>query len=120
MVAASVWILSLAVAAGTLLGLLHLRATDAKTRPPTWAGIAHGIAGTAGLIALVLALQGPPRGVEQGAGSFGTTAAWLFAASLLTGTIVFLRRRNGPAATMAIHAGVAITGYALLLAWDSF
>lgn len=120
MVAAAVWILSIAVAAGTLLGLLHLRATGADSRPPNWAGIAHGIAGTAGLIALVLALQGPPRGVQQGAGSFGTTAAWLFAGSVLTGAVVFVRRRHAPAATMAIHAGIAITGYALLLAWDSF
>jgi len=119
LVQAAVWILSLAVAAGTILGLLHLRATDAKTRPPTWAGIAHGVVGALGLAALVLALQGPPRGVAEGAGSFGATAGWLFAAALLTGAIVFVRRRNGPAVTTAIHAGLAITGYALLLAWNS-
>jgi CHASE2 domain-containing sensor protein len=68
---------------------------------------------------LLLALQGPPRAVQSGAGGFGATAAWLFVASLVSGGVVWLRRRRGAAAWMAVHAGIAVTGYALLLAWDS-
>ncbi len=97
----------------------HLRATDAASRPPAAAGIAHGVIGAAGLVVLVLALRGPPRGVAAGAGSFGATAAWLFVAALLSGAVFYVRRRKNAAIVLAIHAGVAITGYALLLAWDA-
>jgi hypothetical protein len=51
-------------------------------------------------------------------GSFGTIAAILFTGALLTGIIMLLFRRK--TIVMAIHAGIAITGYVLLLAWDSF
>jgi hypothetical protein len=41
----------------------------------------------------------------------------LFAAAAVTGVgVVLLRRRQ---LIMAIHAGIAITGYVLLLAWNS-
>ena len=82
-------------------------------------GILHGVIGAAGLAVLLLALRGPPRGVAAGAASFGPTAGWLFGAALLSGAVVYLRRRKGVAVMMAIHAGMAITGYALLLAWDA-
>lgn len=81
------------------------------------AGIAHGVVGAVGLLVLVLALRGPPRGVSAGVGSFGMEAAVLFAGAVLTGIIIVLLRRR--AIVMAIHAGIAITGYVLLLAWDS-
>ncbi len=119
MVSVSVWLLSAAVIAGTVLALWHLRGNEAGSRPPPAAGLAHGAAGAAGLAALLLALQGPPRGVAAGAGSFGATAAWLFAAALLTGAAVLFRRRQGPAVMMAVHAGVAVTGYVILLAWNA-
>jgi hypothetical protein len=91
-----------------------LRATS---RPPLAAGIAHGTVGAAGLLVLLLSLRGPPRGVDTGVGSFGTIAAILFAAALLTGAALLFLRRKGT--VMAIHAGLAITGFVLLLAWDS-
>ena len=119
MVVAAVWILTIAVLAGIGLGMWHLRATDAASRPPAVAGILHGITGAAGLIVLLLALRGPPRGVAAGAASFGITAAWLLGIALLSGGVVYVRRRKGAAILLAIHAGVAVTGYALLLAWDS-
>ena len=96
----------------------HLRATDAASRPPALAGIAHGVIGAAGLVLLLLALRGPPRGVAAGAASFGPMAGWLFGAALLSGVVFYVRRRKGAAVVLAIHAGVAVTGYALLLAWD--
>jgi hypothetical protein len=40
----------------------------------------------------------------------------LFAGAILAG-LILLFRRNGT--VMAIHAGIAITGYVLLLAWYS-
>jgi hypothetical protein len=110
----AVWILTLAVAVGTALGFWHLRALS---RPPLSAGVAHGTIGAIGLVALLLALRGPPRGVANGVGSFGTTAAVLFAGALLTGAALLVLRRQS--VVMAIHAGIAITGYALLLAWNS-
>lgn len=66
---------------------------------------------------MLLALRGPARGVAAGVGSFGTVAAALFAAALLTGGVLLLRRRSG--LVMAIHAGIAITAYVILLAWNS-
>lgn len=81
------------------------------------AGIAHGTVGAAGLAVLLLALRGPARGVDAGVGSFGIVSAVLFAAALLTGIVLLTLRRKG--LVMAIHAGIAITGYVLLLAWSS-
>lgn len=115
MAAIAVWVLTLAVAAGTLMGMLHLKAT----RPPGWAGIAHGAAGAIGFGLLLLALQGPVRGAAAGVGSFGTTAAWLFAASLAAGGVILARRRKAPTISMIVHAGLAVTAYVLVLAWDS-
>ena len=111
--------MTLAVAFGSILALWHLRATDGASKPPLSAGIVHGAIGLAGLAVLLLALRGPPRGVAAGAGSFGTTAAVVFAAALATGVAVLVRRRKGPAVTMAIHSGFAITAYVLLVAWYS-
>jgi hypothetical protein len=113
----AVWVLTVAVAAGSVLALWHLRAAEGATRPPLAAGVAHGVVGAAGLAALLLALQGAPRGVAAGVGSFGTVSAVLFVVALLTGLLMLLLRRKG--VVMAIHAGIAITGYVLLLAWNS-
>jgi hypothetical protein len=96
--------------------LLHLRATDRASLPPRAAGIAHGIVGAIGLGCLLFALQGPPRGVATGVGSFGTLGAVLLGAALLTGLTLLIRRSG---LVMAVHAGLAITAYVLLLAWNA-
>ena len=116
-VSLAVWLLTVAAGAGSILALWHLRAAEGVRTPPPAAGIAHGLVGVAGLVALVFALRGPPRGVDTGVGSFGIVAAVLFAAAALTGLAVILLRRRQ--LVMAIHASIAITGYALLLAWNS-
>ncbi len=118
LVSFAVWTLTVAVAAGTILALWHLRATDGSGQPPLAAGIAHGIVGTAGLAILGFALRGPARGVGAGVGSFGSTAALLFAGAVLTGVATLLARRR-KSIVMAVHAGIAITGYVLLLAWNA-
>ncbi|HEY1412903.1 MAG TPA: hypothetical protein VGF36_12230 [Rhodopila sp.] len=79
------------------------------------AGLAHGLIGTIGLVILLVALRGPPRGVDAGVGSFGTVSAALFAGALLSGIIMLLLRRRG--LLIAVHAGIAISGYVLVLAW---
>jgi hypothetical protein len=117
MTSAATWIISLTAAAGTILGLWHLRPDVG--RPRAWMGIMHGIAGTAGLAILLLALRGPERGIASGVGAFGTIAAWLFAAAAATGVLIWIRRRKGPAGTMIVHAGIAIAGWVMLLAWNS-
>jgi hypothetical protein len=117
MLSLAVWLLTAAAAAGACLALWHLRVAEGVRPPPLVAGILHGVIGAAGLAALLLTLRGPPRGVDTGVGSFGTVAAVLFAAAIITGVgVVLLRRRQ---LIMAIHASIAITGYALLLAWNS-
>lgn len=115
MIAAAVWLLTAVVAAGSGLAAWHMR--DGASRPPRISGIAHGIAGAAGLALLIVALQGPPRGVATGVSAFGPASAVLFGVALLTGLAVLVLRRK--AVPIAIHAGVAITGYVLLLAWAS-
>jgi hypothetical protein len=117
----AVTLLTITVVLGTSVALWHLRATDDTTRPPVTLGVVHGCFGAAGLAVLVLVLlRGPARGVSAGAGSFGSTAAILFAVALLLGLTIWLRRRRPlPVVMMAIHSGIAITGYVLLLAWSA-
>jgi hypothetical protein len=117
LVSVAVWILTAAVAAGTGLALWHLRASDDVKGPSLAAGVAHGIAGAGGLVVLLLALRGPARGVDAGVGSFGPASAILLTGALVTGLAILSMRRK--AIVIAIHTGIAITGYVLLLAWDS-
>lgn len=119
MIAASTWLTTLAVALGVVLVLWHLRGTEAKDRPPSWLGILHGALGLLSLIVLTVVLRGPVRGVATGVSHFGLIAAWLFVAALVTGLYVWTRRRKGPAISLAVHAGVAVTGRTLLVAWNA-
>nr|WP_294509329.1 hypothetical protein [uncultured Rhodopila sp.] len=112
----AVALLTIAVTIGAGLALWHLRADGG---PPAMVGLLHGVIGATGLGVLLLVLRGPAHGVAAGVGSFGTTAAWLFGAALVTGIAVLMRRRRADAVMIAIHSGLAITGYVLLLAWNS-
>ena len=116
MTALAVWVLTVAVMSGAGLGLWHLR-TDGG-RPPALAGIAHAVFGVIGLGLLVVALRGPERGIDKGVSGFGVAAAWSFLAALTVGVLVWVRRRHKPGLSIAIHAGIAVTAWALLLAWD--
>jgi hypothetical protein len=102
---------------GVSLAFLHLRG---KRLPAL--GIVHGIAGAAGLVPLVLALQGPRRGDAMGVGSFGVAAAVLLGFALAFGLFIpwsLGRSSRGFGVTIATHACLAITGFVLLLAWAS-
>jgi hypothetical protein len=113
MIGSAVFFAALAVALGVGLATKALRGG----RAGWWARAAHGIVGALALLALVWALDGPPRGVRSGAGGFGVAAAWLLAAALALGVALAFWRRAPPGVVIAAHAGLAITGVTLLLAW---
>ncbi len=105
--------LCLLLAAGTIGGALAV-----QWRPTV--GVLHGLIGAAALVALILTLGGPPRGVDMGVGSFGRIAAWLLGTALLMGlgiVAVRLRTRRVPAFVIGIHATIAISGIVMLAAY---
>jgi hypothetical protein len=108
--------LAIAVLLGSGLALLHGRAAA----PPWPLGALHGLIAIGGLGCLVLALRGPPRGLDQGTGSFGTIAAVLVALAALAGLALLaarLRKRRLPATLIGVHATLAISGFVVLLAY---
>jgi hypothetical protein len=119
MLIAAFVILGTAVLLGTVLAVLHLR-TDGAARPRWKLAALHGCFAIAGLGCLVLALRGPPRGLEQGAGSFGIIAAALIAlAALLGAGFLAARFRQKPIAgiLIGIHATLAVSGFVILAAY---
>jgi hypothetical protein len=110
---------------GSGLALLHLRpAGEACGKPvarmPPWPfGALHGALGAGGFAALLVTLQGPPRGVAYGVGSFGIFAAILLALALLAGLFLLgaLWRGRRAGFLIAVHAGLAVTGFAILAAY---
>jgi hypothetical protein len=122
MLRTAVIVLSAAVTLGIVLALWHLRPAEGRRGPPWPIGLLHGALGIAGLGVLVVLVQGPRRGDAMGVGSFGTTSAVLFALAVAAGVAVPLLIRRNPHVTAVVipmHAGLAITGYVLFLAWSS-
>lgn len=81
---------------------------------------AHGAAGIAGFIVLLLALAGPARGSATGAANFGVFAAWLVGAGLVLAGYAFvarLARRQVPAVVIGLHATLAVAGVVMLGAY---
>ena len=111
-------VLLIAGAVGGGLAAWHLRP---EVPPPSWRlGVAHGMLGAAGLVLLLLALRGPPRGVAMGVDGFGTVAAVLLAVALIAGLAVLatrVRRRANGGLFIAIHASLAIGGIVILAAY---
>jgi hypothetical protein len=121
MLLTSTAVLGTALTIGLALALLHL--LGARALRWTWpAGAVHGLLGMAGYVALVLGLRGPPRGVAQGAGSFGAIAAGLLGLTLLAGGLLLtarLRRRRMQGLVIGVHATLAVTGFIILAAYAS-
>lgn len=119
MLTAAFVILTIAVALGAVLAVLHLQTNIAAT-PPWPLGVLHGVLALIGLGCLALALRGPPRGVQQGTASFGIIAAVLFVLAALFGARLlaarFFKKRIGGGA-IAIHATLAISGFVILVAY---
>jgi hypothetical protein len=104
---------------GSALAALHLRSEVAALR---WRplGALHGLLGTAGLVILLLALCGPPRGEAMGVGSFGRIAAGLLVMALVAGLAIVvarLRYHRVPGLMIGIHATLAISGVVVLAAY---
>lgn len=120
MITTSVTLLGCAVAAGLALAALALREGGDRPRRLPLAALAHGSFGVAGLAVLLIALQGPERGLRTGTSSFGMIAAVLFAIAIVLGLTIrhWYRRRGGtPGVLISVHAGAAIAGFTILLAW---
>jgi hypothetical protein len=118
MLAAAFMSLATAVLLGSVLAALHGREGAA---PPPWPlGALHGLIAIGGVGCLVLALRGPPRGIDQGTGSFGAIAAGLVALAALVGLALLaarLRRRRMSGALIGLHATLAVSGFVVLLAY---
>jgi hypothetical protein len=111
--------LGVAVLLGATLAVLYLRAATVPAAPWPLAAL-HGLLGIGGLCCLVLALRGPPRGVDLGVASFGAIGAALMALAALAGLGVMLthrlkRRRAGT--LLGLHASLAISGFVILAAY---
>jgi hypothetical protein len=119
MLTAAFVILTIAVALGSTLAVLHLK-TDRTATPPWPLGALHGILALGGLGCLAFALRGPPRGAQQGTASFGIIAAVLFVLAALLGARLLAariyRKRIG-GGTIAIHATLAVSGFVILAAY---
>ena len=111
-------VLAFTVLLGSVLAVLHLREGAA---PAPWPlGALHGLIAIAGLGMLALALRGPPRGVAQGVGSFGTISAVLLALAALIGLTQLaarLRQRRVPGPLIGAHATLAVGGFVILLVY---
>ena len=117
MLSASFVVLLAAVLLGTVLAILYLRGGAA---PPASLAILHGVTGIGGLACLGLSLDGPSRGLDQGAASFGAISAVLMMLAALCGIGVLLmhrvkRRRAG--ALIGLHASLAVSGFVVLAAY---
>lgn len=120
MITTSVTLLACAVAAGLALAALALREGGDRPRRLPLAALAHGSFGVAGLAVLLIALQGEERGLRTGTSSFGMIAAALFAITVALGLLIRFRYRlrdATPGTLISIHAGAAIAGFTILLAW---
>jgi hypothetical protein len=103
---------------GSALGVLHLLAERAAI--PTWLSALHGLLAIGGFTVLVLALRGPPRGAEAGAGAFGLIAAVLAALAVLAGgatLLARLRRKRFTGLLAGVHATLAVSAFVILTAY---
>lgn len=111
-------ILGIAVLLGSALAVLHMR--EGATAPSWRLGAAHGLIAIGGLACLGLALRGPPRGLDQGAGSFGMIAAIMVALAALVGLALLsarFRKRPLLGGLIGIHATLAISGFVVLIVY---
>ncbi len=118
----AVALLGIAVLFGLVLGSMYLlRDAPPATMPKL--GWVHGTLGVAGVIVLIVALQGAARGLPQGAGSFGTLSGALLAATLAGGLWILatrLRRRPVSPLLVTLHASIGVAGYVILAAYFAY
>src|ERR1017187_8678978 len=119
MLIAAFIILGIAVSIGSGLAIQHLRTEGAK--PPPWPlALLHSLLAIGGLGCLLLALRGPPRGLDQGTGSFGIIAATLIVMAALVGGLMLAARilKKRPAGILlGVHAMLAVGGFVILIVY---
>ena len=119
MLNAAFYILLIAVLVGSLLAVMHFAKTGDKLPPWPLAAV-HSAFALGGFGLLLLALQLPPRGVDQGTAAFGSIAAALFVMAALFGGGLLagrLRKRPPGSTLIGLHAMIAITGFVILMAY---
>ena len=119
MLIAAVTAMLTAVVLGLWLSAQYL-IHETPPRRLTATGVIHGTAGASAVVLLLLALQGPKRGVHTGAGGFGW-ASFCFMAIAFAGGLTILgfhmRRRGAPTLLIAIHGMLGMAGGVMLSAW---
>jgi len=117
---ASFLLLGTAVALGSTLAVLHLRAEGAAAPPRLLSGL-HGFLALGGFSCLLLAtLGGPEHGLETGTASFGAIAAVLIALAAVAGSgilILRLLKRRFTGLLIGVHATLAVSGFVFLTAY---
>lgn len=119
MLSVSFTILAVAVLLGAGLAVQYLRGGTEHPAPWTLAAL-HGVIGIGGLCCLVLALRGPPRGLDQGTAAFGVISATLLALGAFIGLSILLMRRGKrrrAGTLIGLHATLAIGGFVVLAAY---
>ncbi len=119
MLIAAFVILGTAVLLGSVLAILHLHTQDAAAAPWPLAAL-HGLVAIGGLGCLVLALRGPPRGLDQGTASFGMISATLIALAAVAGCgllAAHLLKRRVSGTLVGVHATLAVSGFVVLAAY---
>ncbi len=118
MLTAAFSLLSIAVLAGSVLAVLHMR-ENAALPPLPW-GLLHAATALAGLVLLAIAISGPVHGLRQGTAGFGAAAAALLVfAALLGAALLAARLRRGKVSDglIGMHAMIAISGFVVLMAY---
>ena len=111
-------LLCAAALAGGVLATRFLRA-DSGGVPPRALATGHAALGVAALGVLLLALRRGLPHTGMGTAGFAPIAAGLLALALAFGLVLAhaaWRRRRPAGVVVAIHAGLAVSGLALLLA----
>ena len=112
-------VLAVAVLLGGALAVPYLRGGSAQAAPWPVAAL-HGVIGITGLSGLVMALRGPPRGLDQGTVMFGAIAAALFALAALAGLVILYMhrgRKRRAGSLIGLHATLAISSFVVLAAY---
>lgn len=115
----SLVLLGVALLLGAALAILHMRVEGAAAPPLPFAAL-HGLLAIAGYGVLILALQGPQRGLATGTASFGRIAAVMLTLAAVAGIGILaahLRRGRLPGTLIGIHAMLAVGGFVVLAAY---
>ena len=107
---------ALAALGGLALAALHFR-SGGRERPPTALALVHGLVAATALVLLIIA--------ALGAGAASPTLPWIsiavFVVAALGGAYMFLgkhlRGEPLPGKVVVLHGVLAVTGFALLLAF---